>query len=171
MWTPSKLEPGAENQENLSSTCQGRPDLRCLQNIPHRCRERALPAPGMARGKVHRATANLTSRIHCSVILCQHISEFSQSRPSAHVLMLLGPMGHVRHTSSNARWNNAFAVGSATELLWQHGIIGLRRTLDHSHPHHMTDANTSNSSLLSSFHLIRPKLGQRMSGRQTQHFL
>ena len=77
--------------------------------------------------------------------------------------------GHVRHTSRNPRRNNAFAVGSASELLWQHGIIGLRRTLDHSHV--ILTRTTClvqtlrTFSLPSSFHLVRPKLGQRKSGR------
>ena len=31
----------------------------------------------------------------------------------------------------------------------------------HSHPHHLNDANTSNSSLPPSFHLVRPKLDRR----------
>ena len=43
----------------------------------------------------------LISRIHCLTVLCQYISEFSHPRPSAHVLMLLGLMEHVRHTYSN----------------------------------------------------------------------
>ena len=71
--------------------------------------------------------------IHCSTILCQQISDFSHPRPSTHVVMLLGPMEHARHASSNPRRNNALAVGSASELLWRHAIIGLRRTLDLSH--------------------------------------
>ena len=93
------------------------------------CDPRRFPWPWIQRCHL---TA-LISRIHCSTILCQHISDFSHPRPSAHVVVLLGPMEHVRHAPSNPRRNNALAVGSASELLWQHAIIGLHRTLDLSH--------------------------------------
>ena len=76
--------------------------------------------------------------------------------------MLLGPMEHVRHASSNP-WNTALVVVSAFELLWQHAIIGLRRTLDPSH------IILTRSSLPLCFHIVRPKHGRRMSGRHTQH--
>ena len=100
----------------------------------------------------------LVARIHCSTILCQHISGSSHPRTDgARAPQIQQPTAE----QGLCCWL-CIRTPLTTRNRWS--SPNSRSFAHHSHPHHSTDANTPNSSLPLSFRLARPKLCRRASG-------